>query len=245
MAMETSFRDAMPRARWLRRLLWWMLACHAAALAADVFERSVLLRAQTMDAGSMDAVRAAATWSDRLQLATAIALVLAWLVGYVAGGLWIVRVARNVLALGATGLDISPGWAVGWYAIPVGNLFKPFHAMQDIWRASVDAMHWRQVATPEWLRLWWGCWLGSNILSQASLQLTIRAKHIDDLLLANAVSVADEVAGIALCLMFALVVARVTATQNRQWLAAPFPVPDAMSPNADPPGPTSLTVLES
>lgn len=243
--MEEFFRDATPRARWLRRLLWLLMGGHVVALAADVFERSVLTRVQSMDAGNKDALLAVAVQSDRWQLVVSVVVLSLLLAGYVISGMWIVRVARNVRALGARDLEISPGWSVGWYAIPFGNLFKPFQAMQDIWRASVSAAQWRQVATPGWLRIWWGCWLASNIIGQASLRLTLRSDGIDDLLTANAVSMIDGGVDIVLCAMFALVVARVTAAQNRQWQAGVFHVhdvppslgePSAMAPPALPAG---------
>lgn len=234
MGMEGAFRDAMPRARWVRRLLWLMIAGNLVALAADGFERSVLARLQARDFASAEAFQVAATWSDRLQAVTGAAQVVLLMAAYILGGMWIVQVARNVRALGARDLEISPGWAVGWYAVPVGNLFKPFHAMQEIWCASVSAARWREMATPGWLRLWWGCWLVSNVLGQAALRLTLRAKGVDELLLANSVSMVQKGADIVLCAAFALVVARVTAAQNAQWLAGAIPQPRESPTAGDP-----------
>ena len=236
MGMNEAFRDAAPRARWVRVLLWLLVTNNLVALVADAFERSVLSRFQAHGFTSAEAAQSAAEMSDRLQAAIGVVQITLLLVAYVLGGMWIVRVARNVRALGARGLEISPGWAVGWYAVPLGNLFKPFHAMQEIWCASVSAARWREIATPSWLRLWWGCWLASNILDQASFRFTLRAKELDELLTANAVGAVSEVADIALCLIFALVVARVTAAQKAQWLSGAIPAPREMPVVGDPLG---------
>lgn len=42
-------------------------------------------------------------------------------------GMWIYRAAWNgrVFA-GARQLDFTPGWSVGWYFLPIANLWKPY-----------------------------------------------------------------------------------------------------------------------
>jgi hypothetical protein len=86
---------------------------------------------------------------------------------FVAGVLslvWIHRVSRNANRL-AGGLPISPGWAVGWYFVPVGAFWKPFEAVEQAWKASVAPAAWRSVPTPALLRWWWGFWIGAGVLS--------------------------------------------------------------------------------
>lgn len=79
---------------------------------------------------------------------------------YVASGLlylaWVYRAARNVRALGALNLPTSPGWAVGWYFVPIANIWKPFEALKDIWSASISAPAWRKHEPPSivgWFQL--------------------------------------------------------------------------------------------
>jgi hypothetical protein len=55
------------------------------------------------------------------------------------------RANRNARALGATGMRFTPGWCVGWYFVPIMNLFRPYQAMKEIWMASVPSD-----ATPRW-----------------------------------------------------------------------------------------------
>jgi len=55
---------------------------------------------------------------------------------YVVFGMWIYRAAANIVAAMVPGFDYTPGWAVGWYFVPLANLFKPFGAMRQIWNAS-------------------------------------------------------------------------------------------------------------
>ena len=55
--------------------------------------------------------------------------------------IWIYRANYNARQLGATDMQFSPGWAVGWNFIPIANLWKPYQAMREIWQASADPLH--------------------------------------------------------------------------------------------------------
>jgi hypothetical protein len=86
------------------------------------------------------------------------------LLTYVVACFWIYNAACNARAFGAKGLQITPGWAVGWYFIPVMCLFKPFQGMAEIWEASVSPASWQAQRTPGLLRVWWGAWLLTNLV---------------------------------------------------------------------------------
>ena len=64
------------------------------------------------------------TASSNLAIAV-LARLLLLLLTYIAAGFWIFNAACNARAFGAKGLQISPGWAVGWYFVPIMWLFKP------------------------------------------------------------------------------------------------------------------------
>ena len=50
--------------------------------------------------------------------------------------MWLHRAYQNLPALGVTKLDATPGWAVGYYFIPILNLFRPYQTMVEILRES-------------------------------------------------------------------------------------------------------------
>lgn len=92
-------------------------------------------------------------------------------------GIWIVRSAKNAWLFaeysrrpGQSGFRVqqdvpadTPGWAVGWYFIPIANLWKPYTAMRDLVRAST--LH--RSLPPFLLPTWWGLWVGSNLTDNA------------------------------------------------------------------------------
>ena len=61
--------------------------------------------------------------------------------------MWFHRVRANLPALGVTDARWSPGWAVGWWFVPVMSLFRPYQVAAEVWQASDPAAtqaDWRQ-----------------------------------------------------------------------------------------------------
>jgi hypothetical protein len=83
---------------------------------------------------------------------------------------WVYRTNKNAHQF-ADGLAISPGWSVGWFFIPIANLWKPYEGMRETWQASHGGGNWPNIDVPDELRWWWGLWIGSNILSNLSFRL--------------------------------------------------------------------------
>jgi len=80
-------------------------------------------------------------------------------------GMWIYRAHANLRAARIEGLEFAPSWAVGWFFIPVANLFKPFQAMRELWNNSRNEIGGYAGETDPILRWWWGAWIFGNILS--------------------------------------------------------------------------------
>lgn len=55
-------------------------------------------------------------------------------------------------------MEFTPGWAVGWFFVPIANLFKPYQVVAEIYRASdpsADPDYWSLAEVPRYLLLWW------------------------------------------------------------------------------------------
>ena len=74
--------------------------------------------------------------------------------------IWIHRLSSRLRAQSEIKMRYTPGWAVGWFFVPVANLFMPFQAVKEIW----TVVH-RGTSRGSWiLGLWWGLWLLSGPL---------------------------------------------------------------------------------
>ncbi len=71
---------------------------------------------------------------------------------------WTYRVAENLRSLGVERQEYTPGWACGYYFVPILNLFRPIQAVSEIWKGSDPARLTgdKHAIQSEWiLGLWW------------------------------------------------------------------------------------------
>jgi hypothetical protein len=125
---------------------------------------------------------------------------------------WIYRVSLNAHAL-AEGLRTSPGWSVGWFFVPVANLWKPFQGLREAWQVSADPKGWKDEPTPELFRWWWGLWLASSILGNITPRLQVGATSVGGEMLAGGLNLINDLLGLPLDLVFLVIVRRLCALQ--------------------------------
>ena len=97
--------------------------------------------------------------------------------------IWIYGAAENARALGNEGLQISPGWCIGWWFIPFASLVMPYKAMSEIWRSSDPEA--RKISTTEWtirpvsgtIVAWWAFYLGAGVISMVNVFANIDLAH--------------------------------------------------------------------
>lgn len=89
--------------------------------------------------------------------------------------MWLYRVHKNLTALGASELRFSPGCAIASWFIPIVNFYQPYQVVKEIWKASDPSVNpssnlsWQKAPTSLILGWWWGFWLTSAIVGQASM----------------------------------------------------------------------------
>ena len=79
-------------------------------------------------------------------------------------------------------LGISYGWLYcvaivfgGGMALAIANLWKPYQAMKEIWRASARPDKVDDAEVPGWLPLWWFLWLAFSITSNFAGRNSMKA----------------------------------------------------------------------
>jgi len=130
-------------------------------------------------------------------------------------GMWIYRAAWNARSLaGARQLDFTPGWSVGWYFVPFANLWKPYQAMKEIWRASARPDKVEAAPTTAWLPLWWCLWLAFNIVSNFASRKAWKAQTAEAEMDSALASITCDAINLPLCLVLLVIVTRV---HRMQW----------------------------
>lgn len=138
------------------------------------------------------------------------------------------RANKNARALGVTNLRFTPGWTVGYFFIPIMNLFRPYQAVTEIVKASDPEVSytsehgWKQSssAITGW---WWAAWLISGGLSRLDVRYYMRAETIDELKISSLITIVSESTSIIAAILAVLVVMTIHGRQRRkaaQWLPA-------------------------
>lgn len=129
--------------------------------------------------------------------------------------IWIYRANVGVRALGAENLRTSPGWAVGWFLIPIMSFWKPYQALSDLWRASSDPKKWDSVCRSSILPIWWFFWLVSLVLSNVSFRLSLQAESFDEFWTASIVTLASDLVDVPSFLIAYALVSQISGFQER------------------------------
>jgi len=173
----------------------------------------LLLQMQNRAFASRELMVAAAHNSDDFVRGAAMLTLVTLLAAYVVGSFWIYNAACNIRALGARGLQISPGWAVGWFAVPLASLVMPFQGVEEIYQASGSPVGWQRLRTPVLLRGWWGAWLlggvGGSLISILGRALTT----LPELITANQLLLLDVTVRLGASALFVIIVWRVYRAQ--------------------------------
>ena len=117
-----------------------------------------------------------ATQFHQVSIGVDIAQALLLLVTGICFLVWTYRLNRNLQALGVAGLQFSPGWAVGYFFIPVISLWRPYQIFREIWQASDpgpaprSGRAWQNIAPPALLGFWWVIWMITNIVDRLSAE---------------------------------------------------------------------------
>jgi len=136
---------------------------------------------------------------------------------------WVHRVVSNAWSFGRR--SITPGWAVGWYFVPIANLWKPLTAMREAWWAGEPATSGSRTpparGTPALLGCWWVSWIVSGILGQVTFRLALGAKQLDEMLVSSRVSLASDLWDIPLALAAVAVVVGIVKRHREAAAAVP------------------------
>jgi hypothetical protein len=201
-----SFKDPTTLTTWVTRFIYLDLALAVAGIASGVLEYQLLERLGAGLFATEGLAKAAAQSSDQRQAAIGMTQVAVGLITAILVMMWIYRANHNARQLGAADMKFTPGWAVGWYFVPVLALWKPYQAMKEIWQASADPDSWTTRPASPLLPWWWFLWLLSNGLGQAAFRLAQRADDIDGFKTANILMLMSDSSTIPLDLVFVAII---------------------------------------
>jgi hypothetical protein len=188
---------------------------------------------EVIDLGQADDADTALQAVTSVQSLTFIATVVVWCI-------WQHRAQRTAIELAGGGLTFTPGWAVGWWFIPIANLWKPFQAVRELWKASHGGDAWRTMVTWPVIGWWWASWIVSNLVTWAAIRgggLGTGTGTSGPQITAEDVISSDrwELVSLPLGVVAAILAIMIVRSVGRAQDDAPRPAPAAMQPLPDPP----------
>ncbi len=78
--------------------------------------------------------------------------------------IWVFRCYKNCRGFTAN-IRFSSGWAVGYFFIPIWNLFRPYQVMQEIWKISTNPYRAQSNNDSYLVGIWWGLYLLINLIT--------------------------------------------------------------------------------
>ena len=125
--------------------------------------------------------------------------------------MWVYRANKNLDALSGEPMTISPGWAVGWFFIPIANLWKPYQVVRELWQVS----HRNEPRGHALVGWWWCAFLAAAVTGQVASTLSMNASDVGSYAFAAEASAISDALNVASDVLMLLVVARIAAAYGK------------------------------
>lgn len=210
-----SFVSGSSRATAAVILLGITVGLDLVAVGSDLAEIGLLSR---VEAGAVVTMAEAEANDDRqaaiglLQTAVLIATAIAFL-------MWLYRVRRNLTALGVKGLRFTPGWSVGWWFVPIMNVFRPFQIVNEAWQASDPGAagdDWPSARYAPLIGGWWVLFVISGFVGNFAARMFLRGDTASELIAASWVYVGSEGLAIPAAILAILLVRGINRRQEEK-----------------------------
>jgi len=128
---------------------------------------------------------------------------------------WIYRTNKNLHVLSSWSMRFTPGWAIGWYFIPIANLFKPYQAMKEIWQVS----HREANGNHMLLNWWWFLWIVSGVLNISGIVGFFNLNSaINDYIVSHEAYIASDSIEIVLDMFALMLVFRICTAYSQNYV---------------------------
>ena len=121
---------------------------------------------------------------------------------------WTYRTNANLRAMTNKPLEFTPGWAVGWYFVPIAALWKPYQMMKELWLQSAEDPE-DPASTPWYLIVWWLSYNSMVLVGRASSRMFARAETPEAEIDAQTVDLVACLLAVPAALLFARLIQRI------------------------------------
>jgi hypothetical protein len=212
---QQNFRNSDRLTEWTTWILYGQAVISIISIAFNFLEYQSIMDFKNGVYPSQELALAAINASDSRQHYIAFFELASYIISAIFVLKWIHRANHNARQLGAECMAFTPGWAVGWYFIPILNIWKPYQAMKEIWKASSNPQSWnsQSVRVSLLLPLWWGLWIISNVFGNISFRMGVNAKTLNEFIDSNIARQFSEITFIPLCIVLSVIIRKIYEMQ--------------------------------
>ncbi len=137
--------------------------------------------------------------------------------------LWLYRAYRNAQLVGSRATRFTAGWAVGWWFVPIVNLFRPYEILRELWDRSYagnGAVGAQAAPGRDVVSWWWLAWVGAALGSRAVASAFRDATALADLKRFTATLALLDILWAISAVLAVLVVRGIDASQRRSFRTA-------------------------
>ena len=208
--MDQRYRPAKGRANWATAFLVVHGILMIASIASNIAEIGLLRQIESGKFVPYARVEA----NDIRQTIIWLMYIASYIAAIVAFLMWINLASKNLTSLRASNQRFSPGWAVGWWFIPIMHLFRPYQVVTEIWKGSYPQIRsdnpdaWANSSASPLLGFWWVTWLVST------LGYWIGNWIIDAPIEADIAIVASDVVSMVSLILVIILIRQITSNQD-------------------------------
>ena len=217
MPTSIEFKNISKRSNQVLLASYIAIASLLALQIATLFELSLLEDIKRGNYNSLEQLDSRIAnndlWIEILNLASALAFIFYIVLFF----MWIYRTNSNSHTFTQGKIRHTPGWSVGWFFIPIANLWKSYKIPAEIWKASKLGPDYNHThTTPLFLKLWWVAWIADNLFSQISLRITDSAVEPHELINADRILFSSNIVSIISIILTIKMVKEINLLQENQ-----------------------------
>lgn len=210
-------RDPSSLTKWVKIFLYASIVIEIIALFSGILQYQLLSDFKQGVYTSIPLATAAAEANDKRQQIIRVFNISFFIITAILFLRWIHRANYNVRQLGAKNMKFTPGWAIGWYFIPIALLWKPYQAMKEIWKASKNPDDWQAQSGSPILPWWWFFYISFSYLGITSFNHALRAKELNELIEATTFWIAYNIFCIPFIILTIVLVSRIYEMQTSHY----------------------------
>jgi len=157
--------------------------------------------------------------SDTLIMVVGLAQIVLGIVTSIVFLRWVYISNKMLRAVCPEYMTFTPGWSVGWFFIPIANVWKPYQVMKEMWVAS----HKGDRVDQDLVGWWWALFLATRMLNRITYRLARRADDVVSYNNATLVQIAADGVGMGLTYLALTMVSRIGAALSENLVEPTIP----------------------